>query len=53
MSWTASDSRTPFPHPPFFRKSPTEIRQGKGIWLRPGKKYLFGRTTPEGGRYGL
>ena len=24
---------------------------GKRIWLRPGKKYLFGRTKQEGGRF--
>lgn len=24
---------------------------GKRIWLRPDKKYLFGRTKQEGGRY--
>ncbi|MCJ1301554.1 hypothetical protein MMC08_004355 [Hypocenomyce scalaris] len=28
-----------------------KIFQGKRIWLRPGKKYLFGRTKQEGGRF--
>lgn len=31
-----------------------DIFEGKRLWLRPGKKYLFGRTKPEGARsYGF
>lgn len=27
----------------------TDRRVGKRVWLRPGKKYLFGRVKTEGG----
>ena len=27
------------------------VFENKRIWLRPGKKYLFGRTAPQRGRY--
>ena len=26
---------------------------GKRVWLRPGKKYLFGRVKQEGGKQSL
>jgi len=26
----------------------TNIHEGKKLWLRPGKKYLFGRTQIDG-----
>ncbi|MCJ1390997.1 hypothetical protein MMC18_003858 [Xylographa bjoerkii] len=28
-----------------------DILQGKKVWLRPGKKYLFGRTKADGSKY--
>ncbi|KAI9834376.1 MAG: hypothetical protein M1819_002987 [Sarea resinae] len=32
-------------------ESDGDVLQHKRIWLRPGKKYLFGRTRPEGGGF--
>ncbi|KIN02355.1 hypothetical protein OIDMADRAFT_53864 [Oidiodendron maius Zn] len=30
-----------------------EVLQGRRIWLRPGKKFLFGRTSAEAGQFAL